>query len=134
MKRLLHFVVLYCLGATCLGAVCLAQSSPSVLIIHDVTVIDTTGGPPQAHRTVIVRDGRIEAVGSSAGGMGGKLGGVHLDGSGKFLIPGLWDMHVHMVFGDWFTRGKEITLPLFISNGITGVRDMGGELEVLQQW
>jgi imidazolonepropionase-like amidohydrolase len=117
-----------------LGVVCVAQSSPSVLIIHDVTVIDTTGGPPQAHRTVIVRDGRIEAVGSSAGGMGGKLGGVHLDGSGKFLIPGLWDMHVHMVFGDWFPRGKEITLPLFIANGITGVRDMGGELDVLQQW
>jgi imidazolonepropionase-like amidohydrolase len=39
-----------------------------------------------------------------------------------------------MVFGDWFPHGKDITLPLFIANGITGVRDMGGELEVLQQW
>jgi imidazolonepropionase-like amidohydrolase len=39
-----------------------------------------------------------------------------------------------MVFGDWFPRGKEVTLPLFIANGITGVRDMGGELDVLQQW
>jgi imidazolonepropionase-like amidohydrolase len=43
-------------------------------------------------------------------------------------------MHVHMVFGDWLPQGKQITLPLFIANGITGVRDMGGELEVLQQW
>jgi len=110
------------------------SSSPSVLIIHDVTVIDATGAPAQLHRTVIVRDGRIEEVGSSAGGMGGKLAGVHVDGSGKFLIPGLWDMHVHMVFGDWFPRGKEVTLPLFIANGVTGVRDMGGELDVLQQW
>jgi imidazolonepropionase-like amidohydrolase len=109
-------------------------SSPSVLIIHDVTVIDATGAPPQAHRTVIVRDGKIEEVGSSAAGMGAKLSGTHVDGSGKFLIPGLWDMHVHMVFGDWFPRGKEVTLPLFIANGVTGVRDMGGELEVLQQW
>ena len=57
-----------------------------------------------------------------------------MDGTGKFLIPGLWDMHVHMVFGDWFPRGKEVTLPLFIANGVTGVRDMGGELEVLRQW
>jgi imidazolonepropionase-like amidohydrolase len=112
-----------------------AQSaSPSVLIIHDVTVIDATGAPAQTHRTVIVRDGKIEEIGSSAEGMGGKLAGVHVDGSGKFLIPGLWDMHVHMVFGDWFPRGKEVTLPLFIANGVTGVRDMGGELEVLQQW
>ena len=109
-------------------------STPSVLIIQDVTVIDATGAPPQAHRTVIVRDGKIEEVGSSAGGMGAKLSGTHVDGSGKFLIPGLWDMHVHMVFGDWFPRGKEVTLPLFIANGVTGVRDMGGELEVLQQW
>jgi imidazolonepropionase-like amidohydrolase len=110
------------------------SASPSALIIHDVTVIDATGGPAQAHRTVIVRDGKIEEIGSSAGGVGGKLSGVHIDGGGKFLIPGLWDMHVHMVFGDWFPHGKEVTLPLFIANGITGVRDMGGELEVLQQW
>jgi len=108
--------------------------SPSVLIIHDVTVIDATGAAEQAHRTVIVRDGRIEEISSSAEGKGGKLGGTQVDGSGKYLIPGLWDMHVHMVFGDWFPRGKQVTLPLFLANGITGVRDMGGELEVLQQW
>jgi len=109
-------------------------ASPSVVIIHDVTVIDTTGGSAQTHRTVVARDGKIEEIASSAGGMSGKLQGVNVDGTGKFLIPGLWDMHVHIVFGDWFPRGKEVTLPLFIANGITGVRDMGGELEVLQQW
>ena len=109
-------------------------ASPSVVIIHDVNVIDVTGGPTQAHRTVIVRDRKIEEIGTSAGGSDGKLQGLHVDGTGKFLIPGLWDMHVHMVFGAWFPRGKEVTLPLFIANGITGVRDMGSELEVLQQW
>jgi imidazolonepropionase-like amidohydrolase len=83
---------------------------------------------------VIVRGGRIAEIGESLAGIGGKLTGAHVNGTGKFLIPGLWDMHVHMVFGDWFPHGKEITLPLFIANGITGVRDMGGELEVLQQW
>jgi len=108
--------------------------SPTALIIHDVTVIGTNGGPVQPHRTVIVRDGKIEEVGSSARGMGGKLSGTHVDGTGKFLIPGLWDMHVHIVFGDWFPRAKEVTLPLFIANGITGVRDMGSDLEILQQW
>jgi len=112
----------------------LEAQSPTALIIHDVTVIDTNGGPAQPHRTVIVRDGKIEEVGSSARGMGGKLSGTHVDGTGKFLIPGLWDMHVHIVFGDWFPRAKEVTLPLFIANGITGVRDMGSDLEILQQW
>jgi imidazolonepropionase-like amidohydrolase len=117
------------------ASACIAQSSPSSpLIIHDVTVIDATGAPAQPHQTIIVRDWKIEAIANSGAGFAGKLSGTHVDGSGKFLIPGLWDMHVHMVFGDWFPRGKEVTLPLFIANGITGVRDMGGELEVLQQW
>jgi imidazolonepropionase-like amidohydrolase len=117
------------------GASSVGQSpTHSVLIIHDVTIIDGTGAPAQPHRTVIVRDGKIEAIDSSGMGFAGKLPGTHVDGSGRFLIPGLWDMHVHMVFGDWFPRGKEVTLPLFVANGITGVRDMGGDLEVLQQW
>jgi imidazolonepropionase-like amidohydrolase len=129
MKRVLLCVLLLTVVA------CLGQSSTSsTLIIHDVTIIDATGAPAKPHQTVIVRDGQIEALDSSIGGFGQKLPGTHVDGTGKFLIPGLWDMHVHMVFGDWFPHGKEVTLPLFIANGITGVRDMGGELEVLQQW
>jgi imidazolonepropionase-like amidohydrolase len=128
MKRVLLCVLLSV-------AACLAQSSTSsTLIIHDVTVIDATGAPAKPHQTVIARGGKIEAIDNSGMGFGGKLPGTHVDGTGKFLIPGLWDMHVHMVFGDWFPRGKEVALPLFIANGITGVRDMGGELEVLQQW
>lgn len=117
-----------------LSAICCAQKpqGSAPLLIEDVTVIDATGAPEQPHRTVIVRDGRIAGIYSDY--RAGLSDLVRINGRGKFLIPGLWDMHVHMVFGNWFPRGKEITLPLFIANGITGVRDMGGELEVLQQW
>jgi imidazolonepropionase-like amidohydrolase len=127
-------VWIFCLAWLCVG--CAAQSSSSpLLIIDDVTVINVgSGAPTLPHRTVIVRDGHIEQVVKPEALRGSKPEGVRIDGKGKFLIPGLWDMHVHMVFGDWFPRGKEITLPLFIANGVTGVRDMGGELEVLQQW
>jgi imidazolonepropionase-like amidohydrolase len=128
MKKFLRIFAL--LG---LAAIAGAQS-PSVLIIHDVTVIDATGAPAQVHRTVVVRDGKIAEIVSSEAGTDRKVPGTHIDGRGRFLIPGLWDMHVHIVFGDWFPRGKEVTLPLFIVNGVTGVRDMGGELEVLQPW
>ena len=130
MKRYLLFV----LFGSLVTAGFAQSSAPSTLIIHDVTVIDATGEAAKAHQTVIVRDRKIEAIENSSGAFSGKLPGNHVDGTGKFLIPGLWDMHVHMVFGDWFPHGKEITLPLFIANGITGVRDMGGDLEVLQQW
>ena len=133
MKRLFRLI----LTLVGLGAICWAQSSSTNrLYIDDVTVIDATGAPPQPHRRVIVRDDRIVGIvpREELGKASEKLAGTWVDGRGKFLIPGLWDMHVHMVFGDWFPRAKEITLPLFIANGITGVRDMGGELDVLQQW
>jgi len=111
-----------------------AQSSAPALIIHNVTIVDTAYGSLHSHRTIIVRDGKIAEVKDPVANTDRKLAGIHVDGLGKFLIPGLWDMHVHMIFGDWFPRGKEVTLPLFIANGITSVRDMGGELDVLQQW
>ena len=120
------------LSVAAAGAV---QSPSPALYIDDVTVIDVSGGPAQVHRTVIVQGNRIVGVvGPEVREKARLSGAVLIDGKGKFLIPGLWDMHVHMVFGDWFPRGKEVTLPLFVANGITGVRDMGGELEVLQQW
>jgi imidazolonepropionase-like amidohydrolase len=64
MKRLLLGIFVL----TGIGTVGHAQSTPSVLIIHDVTVIDVTGAPAQPHRVVIVRDGKIEEVGNSGGG------------------------------------------------------------------
>ena len=112
-----------------------AQAPHPELHIEDVTVIDVKGGPPQAHQCVTVKNDHITDV-TGIDRCPKRLQGdaIWIDGKGKFLIPGLWDMHVHMVFGDWFPHGKEVTLPLFVANGITGVRDMGGELEVLQQW
>jgi imidazolonepropionase-like amidohydrolase len=130
---MLRTVLALVVGSTCSGQT--GASSPW-LYIHDVTVIDATGAGAQAHRSVIVRGNRIEGIVSSQEleKTSPKRAGTWIDGRGKFLIPGLWDMHVHMVFGDWFPQGREITLPLFIANGITGVRDMGGELDVLEQW
>ncbi len=109
---------------------CWAQSS-APLILENVAVIDATGAPLQLHRTVVVQDGHIQGIYETKRTQKGAL---QINATGKFLIPGLWDMHVHTVFGDWFPHGKEIALPLFIANGVTGVRDMGGELDVLQQW
>jgi imidazolonepropionase-like amidohydrolase len=124
-----------CCVLLCLASIAEAQLASSVLVIDDVTVIDVKSGTPQPHRSVIVHGNRILAVvGPEEQERTHRIQATVIDGKGKFLIPGLWDMHVHMVFGDWFPRGKEITVPLFIANGITGVRDMGGELDVLGQW
>jgi imidazolonepropionase-like amidohydrolase len=133
MNRMQAMAEALLLASTCPGQ---TRASSPWLYIHDVTVIDTTGAPAAAHRSVIVHGNRIVGIVPSAKleKTSQKAAGTWIDGRGKFLIPGLWDMHVHMVFGDWFPQGREITLPLFLANGITGVRDMGGELEVLEQW
>jgi imidazolonepropionase-like amidohydrolase len=84
---------------------------------------------------VVIEGARITSVsiGTAAAVNPAKNARV-IDASGHFLIPGLWDMHVHTAFGDWFPGGRDIILPLFIANGVTGVRDMGGDVPVLLAW
>jgi imidazolonepropionase-like amidohydrolase len=117
--------------AAVFGGAAVAAASP--LAITHVTVIDTTGGPPKSDMTVIVQDRRIVDLGGSDT-VHVPAGARLVDGSGKYLIPGLWDMHVHEVFGDWIPRNEKVVPPLFVANGITGVRDMGGDLDVLKVW
>ncbi len=100
---------------------------PLSLAITHVTVIDATGTPAQPHMTVVITGDRIVAIGKT-----GKVklpkAAQRLNASGKFLIPGLWDMHVHLL------QTKEFVLPLFIANGVTSVREMGGDFTTLQAW
>ena len=103
---------------------------PSIVLTH-VTVIDVTA--PDSRRaakpdhTVVLTGSRITAIGKT-GKIRVPAGAQVVDASGKFLIPGLWDMHVHALL-----EGRpEYFFPLFIANGVTGVRDMGGSLPLEQ--
>lgn len=128
MKNLTAVLLLLVAGAA------LARESPrQSLVVTHVTVIDATGAPPLPDMTVVVNEKRIVTVGSSRDVRLPPHARV-VDGRGKYLIPGLWDMHVHTVFGDWLPRNEKVTLPLFVANGITGVRDMGSDLDVVKQW
>jgi imidazolonepropionase-like amidohydrolase len=93
-----------------------AEDAPAKsLAITGVTVIDATGAPARPDVTVIVTGDRITAV-ATAGEVRVPEGAQLLDGKGKYLIPGLWDMHVHTVGPSY--------LPLYLANGVTGIRDM----------
>jgi len=94
---------------------------PQSLEIRHVTIIDATGRPPQPNRTVVVRGGLIVSVRPSKKEHIPK-GTVTVDGTGRYLIPGLWDMHVHGASDD---RAPWSDL-LFVANGVVGVRDMSG--------
>ena len=99
-----------------------------------ITVIDATGSPPQTDMTVVVSAGRITALGKVTDTSVPQSARV-VDASGKFVIPGLWDMHVHtlqsMSGGGKSFDVYEAFFPLFVANGVTGVRDMNGDLDLL---
>ena len=98
-----------------------ACSWPQSLVIKHVKVIDATGRGPEPNMTVIVDGDRIVAVSPSRRTHIPRKA-VVVDGTGKFLIPGLWDMHVHGASDD---RAPWSHL-LFLANGVVGVRDMSG--------
>jgi imidazolonepropionase-like amidohydrolase len=109
-------------------------SLPDTTVITDVNVVDVRTGEVRADQIVIIEKDRIFAVGSRKEMRYPRNAPITINGRGSFLIPGLWDMHVHLVFGDWFPLAQEISLPLFIANGVTSVRDMGSELPTVQAW
>src|SRR5262245_34042635 len=100
-----------------------SDSQPASLVLAHVTVIDVTGGPPKPDMTVVIKGDRISEI-EEAGKSVATPGAAVVDASGKFLIPGLWDMHVH-----WYNRD---TFTLFTANGVTGVRQMSGTSDLLR--
>jgi len=135
----LHRILLLLSLALLLASAALAQTksrtnpTTAQIVITHVTVINP--GAPSVHpdSIVVINGDRITFVSHSVAVPLAKNTRV-IDGRGQFLIPGLWDMHVHSAFGDWFPGGRDIILPLFIANGVTGVRDMGGDIPVLFVW
>lgn len=93
-----------------------ASQAQSLAFTH-VTVIDATGTAAQPDMTVIITGDRITALGR-AGQVTPENGTRVIDATGKFMIPGLWDMHTHWSLKDF--------LPLYLANGVTGVRFMKG--------
>src|SRR5437762_5356438 len=108
-------------------------AADDLLVLTNVTVVDVRTGTLQPEQTVILERNHIVSLGSSKSAKYPR-NAASVNCRGLFLIPGLWDMHVHLVFGDWFPDAQDISLPLFVASGITGVRDMGSELDIVQGW
>lgn len=126
-------LLLFCL--LLLGSPSSAQhwSLEETLVITDVNIVDVKAGVVLPDQIVIIERNRIIAAGPRKETRYPRNAPT-VNAKGGYLIPGLWDMHVHLVFGDWFPLAQQISLPLFVANGVTGVRDMGSELATVQQW
>ena len=116
MHRIRAVALLACVLVT---TVLTAQDArvPQPLALTHVTVIDVRDGSLHRDQTVIIRGDRVTAVGAAADTAVPDAAHV-IDARGRYLIPGLWDMHVHSVANaNWH-------FPLFLAFGVTGVRDM----------
>jgi len=127
MRR--RVVVSSCLAAAAMAtaalavvfAVPLAQETRT-LAISGVSVVDVVDGRITANSTVTITGRTIASV-TQNGTV--PSGAAVIDGRNAFLIPGLWDMHAHM------EMSGAAWLPLYVANGVTGIRDMGSDLDLI---
>jgi hypothetical protein len=116
--------ILFLLCSTGMAAQAPVRNDTATLIFTHVTVIDATESHPKSDMSVVIigrRIARIRKTSSVAVPPGARV----VDGRGKFLIPGLWDMHVH---SGGYEAGKQ-NFPKLLALGITGIRDMGSPLD-----
>ncbi|HEY7291737.1 MAG TPA: amidohydrolase family protein [Vicinamibacterales bacterium] len=107
----------------CLGTVRICDAQ-TLRIVHAI-VVDVATGELHRDSTIVVQENRITSVGAATTSTGGQV----VDAKGSYVIPGLWDMHTHAFFGARTPESRDLILPLFIANGVTGIRDMGSALE-----
>lgn len=93
------------------------------LAITGATLEDSTGAAAIPDSVILIEDGRIKAVGTRAQVKIPK-GATILDATGKFAIPGLWDMHAHYEQVEWG--------PIYLAAGVTSVRDVGNEFDFIR--
>jgi len=102
------------------------KPNDNTLAILHVTVIDGTGASPKADQTVLIQGTQIAMIGPTISVRPPKSARM-IEARGLYLIPGLWDMHVHI----W---DADLAFPLFLANGVTGVRNTGGHPGDLMRW
>jgi imidazolonepropionase-like amidohydrolase len=114
------------------GCATAAPRPPADIAVVGAHVVDVVTGAVARDRTVLIRDGRIAAIQPP----GGRPAAEHVfDAGGRFMIPGLWDMHVHFRGGADLVAANRALLPLYIANGVTTVRDAGGDMtDALLEW
>ncbi len=98
--------------------------APASFTITHATLIDLHTGALQPDTTVTLAGNRILSVATHT-----PPSATVIDAHGRFLLPGLWDMHTHVFFDKTASDGADLILPEFLAFGITGIRDMGSALD-----
>ena len=116
-------------GMLATGLVASAPAGAQTITIDNVTIVNVTNGGLQPRKAIVIEGNRIARIDTANDA---SRAAATLDGTGMFVIPGLWDMHIHAYFTNdtaRFHTSNQVMFPLFIVNGVTGVRDLGSNLE-----
>ena len=122
-------------GRTILVLLCLAQATtaadsppePADLLIRSATIIDVRDGNLIPDRSIAIRGREIVAVGP--GDVGRRYSAARIvDAAHRYVMPGLWDMHVHFGGGTELVAENQALLPLYVAHGVTTVRDAAADL------
>jgi imidazolonepropionase-like amidohydrolase len=116
-------VVVFALAALPL----VARESADLLLRH-ATVVDVEHAQTRKDQAIATRDGTIVAVGGDAAIAGHWHARSTIDVQGRYVIPGLWDMHVHFGGGADLVEENQALLPLYIAYGVTTIRDCSGDI------
>jgi len=96
---------------------------PRAILLKSINIIDVNNGNVLYCREVFIRGNRITEIGDTVN-YSGADSVLIIDGGGKYLLPGLWNMHSHST-----QHSKWLHHPLQVANGVTGLRDMSGTLD-----
>ena len=120
MKRLISLLFAFLFAFSC------TQSTSVDLLITHAELIDVNSGNILSDHQIGIVDGKIEFIDNDYSKT--YLATETIDAKGKYIIPGLWDMHIHFRGGEALVDENKNLIPLFVANGITGVREAGGDM------
>lgn len=134
MKKLLFATALGFLLISCTKK----ETLSGTILVENVSIVDVETGELLPNQNVLIQGDTILDIRTADGNVDYEVGTV-IEAEGKFLIPGLWDMHSHPDDPEVWRMNpkqeeKDRLMPLFVVNGVTGIRDMGGDIKLVQRW
>src|SRR5688500_16501013 len=118
-----------CFAVLAVAVISIPSPAPGqgTVAIRNATVISMVPAAPATRATVIVRDGKIAEIGPPER-IRVPEGATVVDGTGKYLIPGLFEMHAHT------SKSRASSLGLYVLHGVTTIRDQGSEHAEVLKW
>jgi len=106
------------------------KSDTTFLVIKNINIVNVLSGKILKKQDVVIKGQFIYYIGNSFTEKT-SANTKYIDGKGKYLCPGLWDMHFHLC---WDKYNDTLLYPALLKNGITGIRDMGGDLKIMNDF